>query len=77
MFSRHAAVLAIALSGCAPQSGAHTPTFQAVHETPQQGDKPHTKISKGGATGIAVLSAILVGAAGAAFFLIPRTGNAG
>jgi IS5 family transposase len=77
MFCRHAVVLSLALSACAPQTRAHTPTFQAVRETPRQGEKPHTKISPAGATGIAVLGALLVGAAGVAFFVIPRTGSAG
>jgi hypothetical protein len=70
---RHAAVLAIALCACAPR--AHSPTFQAAPDAAQQ-EKPHTKISKGGATGLAVLGAVIVGFAGAAIFLIPRTGNA-
>jgi hypothetical protein len=77
MFSRHAAVLAVALCACAPQTRAHMPTFQAAAEAPKPGDKPHTKITPAGATGIAVLGALLVGAAGVAFFVIPRTGSAG
>ena len=73
---RHAAVLAIALSACAPQ--AHSPTFQAAPEPAHTASsKPHTHISKGGATGLALLGAALVGFAGVAFFVIPRTGGAG
>ena len=70
---RHAAVLAIAMSACAPR--AHSPTFQAAPETAQQAHatKPHTHISKGGATGLAILGAALVGFAGVAIFVVPHS----
>jgi hypothetical protein len=72
---RQAAVLAIALSACAPQ--AHSPTFQAVPEPPRVAEKHHTHISKGGAAGLAILGAAIVGFAGVAIFAVPRTGSAG
>ena len=71
---RHAAVLAVALCACAPQ--AHSPTFQAAPE-PAHVAEHHTHISKGGATGLAILGAALVGFAGVAIFVVPRTGGAG
>jgi hypothetical protein len=67
---RQAAVLAIALSACAPQ--AHSPTFQAAPETAHAGEKPHTHVSKGGVTGLAIFGAALVGFAGVAFFVLPQ-----
>lgn len=69
------AALVIALSACAPQ--AHSPTFQAAPEPAHVAEKPHTHISKGGATGLAILGAALAGFAGVAIFVIPRTGSAG
>lgn len=76
MLRQAAAVLAIALSACAPQ--AHSPTFQAAPEPAHAAaEKHHTKISKGGEVGLAVLGAAIVGFAGVAFFLVPRTGGAG
>ena len=69
---RHAAVLAIAMSACAPR--AHSPTFQAAPSSSAHvAEKHHTKISKGGATGLAILGAVIVGFAGVAIFVIPRT----
>ncbi|HEX4512841.1 MAG TPA: hypothetical protein VGH87_04140 [Polyangiaceae bacterium] len=73
---RHAAVLAIAVAACAPQ--ARSPTFRAAPQTAQtEQQKPHTHISKGGAAGLAILGAVLVGFAGVAIFVVPRTGGAG
>jgi len=72
---RHAAVLAIAISVCTPQ--ARNPTFQAAPAPAQaHAEKHHTKISKGGEVGLAILGATIVGFAGVAFFLVPRTGGA-
>ena len=71
---RHAAVLAVALSACAPQ--ARSPSFQAAPAA-AQAQPPHTHISKGGATGLAILGAALVGFAGAAIFVIPQTKSGG
>lgn len=74
---RHAVVLAAALCACAP--AAHSPTFQAAPQpvAKAQQDKPHTHVSKAGATGLAILGAALVGFAGVALFVVPRTGGAG
>jgi len=72
---RQAAVLAIVLSACAPHAAA-PPHFAAKAEPAHVAEKPHTHISKGGATGLAILGAALVGFAGLAIFVVPRTGGA-
>jgi hypothetical protein len=72
---RQAAALAIAISACAPR--AHSPSFQAAPEPAHVAEAHHTHISKGGATGLAILGAALVGFAGVAIFVVPRTGSAG
>ena len=68
---RHAAVLAIAISACAPH--AHSPTFQAAPEPPRA-QEHHAKITPAGTTGLTILGAVIVGFSGIAILAVPHNG---